>query len=160
VEGVAQKLLGQPRTVIELDMGSLVAGTALRGSFSERLMGIKDEVRRAGGNVVVFIDELHTLIGAGSTGEGPQDAPHELQAALARGESPCIGATPHDEYRKHIESDPALERRFTAVQVNEPGVPQTLAILQGLAPRYGEHHGVTYEAGALEAAAALSSRHI
>ena len=105
-------------------MASIVAGTQLRGSFSEKLNGIKDEVRRAGGRVVVFIDEIHTLVGAGSTGEGPQDAANELKAALARGEFPCIGATTHDEYRKFIQSDPALERRFTPVLVREPSVAE------------------------------------
>ncbi|HZH02177.1 MAG TPA: AAA family ATPase, partial [Myxococcaceae bacterium] len=123
VEGVAQRLLSlrgmlAQKVVVELDMASLVAGTQLRGSFSERLNGLKEEVRRAGGRVVVFIDELHTLIGAGSTGEGPQDAANELKSAMARGEFPCIGANTHDEFRKFIASDPALERRFTPVAVN------------------------------------------
>ena len=133
VEGVAQRLLaqGSPRVLVELDMASVLSGTQLRGSFSEKLRGIKDEVRRAEGRVVVFIDEIHTVMGAGSTGEGPQDAANELKAALARGEFPCIGATTHDEYRKHIERDPALERRFTPVLVREPSVPDTVRILAG-----------------------------
>ncbi len=166
-EGVAQRLLQQaraanqpPKIVVELDVGGLVAGTSLRGAFSERLNGLKDEVRRANGRVIVFVDELHMLIGAGSTGEGAQDAANELKAALARGEFPCIGATTHDEYRKFIQQDPALERRFTAVLVKEPTVPETILILQGLVPRYAEHHGVRYEPAAVEAAAALSARYV
>jgi ATP-dependent Clp protease ATP-binding subunit ClpC len=165
VEGIAQRLLasagaGRDRVIVELDMASVVAGTQLRGAFSEKLLGIKEEVRRAGGRVVVFIDEIHTIMGAGAAGEGPQDAANELKAALARGEFPCIGATTHDEYRQHIEKDPALERRFTPVLVREPSVPDTVAILKGLAPRYEKHHGVAYAPEALEAAAALSARHV
>ncbi len=162
VEGVAQQLLaqGSPRVLVELDMASVLSGTQLRGSFSEKLRGIQDEVRRAEGRVVVFIDEVHTLMGAGSTGEGPQDAANELKAGLARGEFPCIGATTHDEYRKHIERDPALERRFTPVLVREPSVPDTLRILQGILPRYEQHHGVRFAPDAVEAAAALTSRYV
>ena len=164
VEGVAQKLLAAPETrgrvVVEIDMASVVAGTQLRGAFSEKLLGIKEEVRRAGGRVVVFIDELHTLMGAGATGEGPQDAANELKAALARGEFPCIGATTQDEYQQHLQKDPALERRFTPVVVHEPTVPETVQILQGLAPRYERHHELRYEPAALEAAAALTARHV
>ena len=162
VEGVAQRLLAarQGRVLVELDMASVLAGTQLRGSFSEKLNGIKEEVRRAAGRVVVFIDEVHTVVGAGSTGEGPQDAANELKAALARGEFPCIGATTHEEYRRHIEKDPALERRFTPVLVREPSVPDSIHILQGLLPRYAQHHGVRYAPEAVEAAATLSSRYI
>ncbi|MGA8891270.1 MAG: ATP-dependent Clp protease ATP-binding subunit, partial [Anaeromyxobacteraceae bacterium] len=162
VEGVAQKLLaqGSPRVVVELDMASVLSGTQLRGSFSEKLRGIQDEVRRAEGRVVVFIDEVHTVMGAGSTGEGPQDAANELKAGLARGEFPCIGATTHDEYRKHIEKDPALERRFTPVLVREPSVPDTLRILEGILPRYEQHHAVRFAPDAVEAAAALTSRYV
>ena len=162
VEGVAQQLLaqGSPRVVVELDMASVLSGTQLRGSFSEKLRGIQDEVRRAEGRVVVFIDEVHTVMGAGSTGEGPQDAANELKAGLARGEFPCIGATTHDEYRKHIERDPALERRFTPVLVREPSVPDTLRILQGILPRYEQHHGVRFAPDAVEAAASLTSRYV
>jgi ATP-dependent Clp protease ATP-binding subunit ClpC len=167
VEGVAQQMLraSSPgtsgrRIVVELDVASIVAGTQLRGSFSEKLNGIKDEVRRAGGRVVVFIDEIHTLVGAGSTGEGPQDAANELKAALARGEFPCIGATTHDEYRKFIQSDPALERRFTAVTIAEPSVPQAVEMLHGVVPHYEAHHRVHYEEEALEAAAVLSTRYL
>jgi ATP-dependent Clp protease ATP-binding subunit ClpC len=164
VEGVAQRLLQTPgargRLLVELDMASVVAGTQLRGAFSEKLMGIKDEVRRAAGRVVVFIDEVHTVVGAGATGEGPQDAANELKAALARGEFPCIGATTHDEYQRHIQRDPALERRFTPVLVREPTVADTTRILQGLAPRYERHHAVRYQPEALEAAAALTARYL
>ncbi len=163
VEGIAQKLLEGPardRVVVEIDMASVVAGTQLRGSFSEKLLGIKEEVRRAGGRVVVFIDEVHTIMGAGSTGDGPQDAANELKAALARGDFPCIGATTHDEYRQHIEKDAALERRFTPVLVREPSVADTVTILRGLAPRYGKHHAVRYAEDAIEAAAALSARYV
>ncbi len=163
VEGVAQRLLarcGADRILVEIDMASVLAGTQLRGSFSEKMNGIKEEVRRAAGRVVVFIDEVHTIVGAGSTGEGPQDASNELKAALARGEFPCIGATTHDEFRKHIEKDAALERRFTPVLVREPSVGDTVRILQGLLPRYQQHHGVSYAHEALEAAASLSARYI
>jgi ATP-dependent Clp protease ATP-binding subunit ClpC len=164
VEGIAQRLLAghhaRDRVLIEIDMASVVAGTQLRGSFSEKLNGIKEEVRRAKGKVVVFIDEIHTLMGAGSTGEGPQDAANELKAALARGEFPCIGATTHDEYRQHIEKDPALERRFSPVLVREPSIADTVTILKGLAPHYAQHHAVRYAPEALEAAAALSARFI
>ncbi len=174
VEGIAQRLLARARgeaalasggplggrIVVELDMASVVAGTQLRGSFSEKLLGIKEEVRRASGRVVVFIDEIHTLMGAGSTGDGPQDAANELKAALARGDFPCIGATTHDEYRRHIEKDAALERRFTPVLVREPSVADTATILRGLAPRYEKHHGVRYLPEALEAAASLTARYV
>ncbi len=164
-EGIAQRLLhgggeGAERTLVEIDMASVLAGTQLRGSFSEKLLGLKDEVRRAGGKVVVFIDEIHTIMGAGSTGEGPQDAANELKAALARGEFPCIGATTHDEYRQHIQKDPALERRFSPVLVREPSVADTVTILSGLAPRYEKHHAVRYSTEALQAAASLSARYI
>jgi ATP-dependent Clp protease ATP-binding subunit ClpC len=164
VEGIAQRLLqgggGADRTLIEIDMASVLAGTQLRGSFSEKLLGLKEEVRRADGQVVVFIDEIHTIMGAGSTGEGPQDAANELKAALGRGEFPCIGATTHDEYRQHIQKDPALERRFSPVLVREPSVADTVTILSGLAPRYEKHHAVRFSAEALQAAASLSARYI
>ncbi|WP_242346746.1 AAA family ATPase [Anaeromyxobacter terrae] len=162
VEGIAQRLLAsaRDRVVVEIDMASVVAGTQLRGAFSEKLLGIQEEVRSAAGRVVVFIDEIHTLMGAGATGEGPQDAANELKAALGRGEFPCIGATTHDEYRQHIEKDPALERRFTPVLVREPSIPDTVTILRGLAPRYEKHHRVRFAEGALEAAASLSARYV
>src|SRR6266702_4448407 len=137
VDGIAQRLVeerGPERLLVELDMASIVAGTQLRGSFSEKLLGIKDEVRRANGRVVVFIDEIHTLMGAGSTGEGPQDAANEL--------------------------NPALERRFTPVLVREPSVADTVKILKGLVPRYEQHHKVRYRPEALESAAALTARYV
>jgi ATP-dependent Clp protease ATP-binding subunit ClpC len=165
VEGVAQRLQAlqgglAKRVVIELDMATLVAGTQLRGSFSEKLNGLKDEVRRAEGRVMVFIDEIHTLVGAGATGEGPQDAANELKSAMSRGEFPCIGATTHDEFRKFITSDPALERRFSPVVVNEPSVPETVQILKGIIGRYEEHHGLTYAPDSLQAAASLAARYV
>ncbi|HZZ83630.1 MAG TPA: ATP-dependent Clp protease ATP-binding subunit [Anaeromyxobacteraceae bacterium] len=163
VEGIAQRLLQDrpgEKLLVEIDMAGVLAGTQLRGSFSEKLNGIKDEVRRAGGRVVVFIDEIHTIMGAGATGEGPQDAANELKAALARGEFPCIGATTHDEYRQHIEKDPALERRFAPVLVREPTVADTASILRGLLPRYEQHHQIRYAPEAVESAASLSARYI
>jgi ATP-dependent Clp protease ATP-binding subunit ClpC len=165
VEGVAQRLLEargglDEKVVVELDVASLVAGTQLRGSFSEKLNALKDEVRRSGGRVVVFIDEIHTLVGAGATAEGPQDAANELKAAMARGEFPCIGATTHDEFRKIISSDAALERRFTPVTVNEPSVNETIGILDGVIGRYAAHHRVTYSPQALEACATLGARYV
>src|SRR5262249_844499 len=165
VEGVAQRLLSAPgelgkKVVVELSTADLLAGTSLRGSLSERLNGLKDEMRRAGGRVVVFLDEIHTLVGAGSTGEGAQDAANELKGALARGEFPCIGATTHDEFRRFIQADPALERRFTAVVVREPTVPETVEILSGLLARYEEHHHVRYARAAVEASASLAARYV
>jgi len=168
VEGVAQALvrfaergrLGQERIIVELDVAGLVSGTQLRGAFSEKLGAIKEEVRAAKGRIVVFIDELHTLMGAGSTGEGPQDAANELKSALARGDFPCIGATTHDEFRKHVQQDPALERRFTPVRIDEPSVEDSVAILKGIVERYEAHHGVRYDPRSLEAAAALSAKYI
>jgi ATP-dependent Clp protease ATP-binding subunit ClpC len=165
VEGVAQQLLNLrksigDRVVVELDVASLVAGTQLRGSFSEKLNALKDEVKRADGRVIVFIDEIHTLVGAGSTGDGPQDAANELKAAMSRGEFPCIGATTHDEFRKHITQDPALERRFTPVVVKEPSIPETVYILSGVIGRYEQHHGLKYSKDALSAAASLAAKYV
>ena len=161
VEGLAQRLLTiSDRMLVELDVAGLVAGTQLRGSFSERLLGIKEEVKKADGKIIVFIDELHMLIGAGSAGEGPQDAANELKAALARGEFPCVGATTHEEYRKYIQGDAALERRFVPVLVREPSPSETRAILRGAAPHYEAHHQVTFTAEALDAAASLSARYV
>jgi ATP-dependent Clp protease ATP-binding subunit ClpC len=166
-EGLAARLVdedrardGAPeRVIIQIDVGGILAGTHLRGSLAERLRGLQDEVRRAEGRVVVFIDEIHTLIGAGG-GDGAHDAANELKAALARGHFPCIGATTVKEYREHIESDPALERRFTPVHVEEPDEEATRTILAGVVPRYSEHHGVEYLPEALEAAVRMSRRYI
>src|SRR5438445_521268 len=160
VEGLALRILGSERLLLQLDVSGLVAGTQLRGSFSERLIGIKDEVRRAEGRFIVFIDELHMLIGAGAAGEGPQDAANELKAALARGEFPCVGATTHDEFRKHIQGDPALERRFVPVLVREPSPADAARILRGAAPQYEAHHQVCFLPDALEAAAQLTARYV
>lgn len=168
VEGLALKIASDSqdahaladRKVVELDVASLLAGTQLRGAFSEKLQHIRNEVRKADGEVIVFFDEMHTLMGAGSTGDGPQDAANELKASLARGEFPCIGATTYDEYRKFIEQDPALARRFQLIQVPEPSNEATLEILTGIAQEYADHHGVKYDSDALDAAVALSSRYI
>jgi ATP-dependent Clp protease ATP-binding subunit ClpC len=161
VEGLAQRLLSvSDRILVELDVAGLVAGTQLRGSFSERLLGVKEEVKRADGKIVVFIDELHMLIGAGAANEGPQDAANELKAALARGEFPCVGATTHEEFRKYVQSDAALERRFVPVLVREPSPAETSAILRGAVDRYEAHHQVRFTAEALDAAASLSARYV
>ncbi|MDN5361454.1 MAG: ATP-dependent Clp protease ATP-binding subunit ClpC [Moorella sp. (in: firmicutes)] len=165
VEGLAQKIVQnqvpevlRDKRVVALDMSGMVAGTKYRGEFEERFKKVMDEVRAAG-NVILFIDELHTLIGAGAA-EGAIDAANILKPALARGELQTIGATTIDEYRKHIEKDAALERRFQAVLVEEPSVENTIAILKGLRDRYEAHHRVKISDEALEAAARLSDRYI
>jgi ATP-dependent Clp protease ATP-binding subunit ClpB len=147
------------RRLMALDMGSLIAGAKYRGEFEERLKGVLDEVRQAEGDVVLFIDEMHTLIGAGK-GEGAMDASNLLKPALARGELHCIGATTLDEYRKHVEKDPALQRRFQPVFIGEPTVEDTISILRGLKEKYELHHGVRITDGALVSAATLSNRYI
>uniref|UniRef100_UPI00286AD7C6 Clp protease N-terminal domain-containing protein n=1 Tax=Sphingomonas sp. TaxID=28214 RepID=UPI00286AD7C6 len=129
------------RRLLSLDMGSLIAGAKYRGEFEERLKGVLDEVKQAAGEVILFIDEMHTLVGAGK-GEGAMDASNLLKPALARGELHCIGATTLDEYRKHVEKDAALERRFQPVFIGEPTVPDTISILRGLKEKYELHHGV------------------
>ena len=147
------------RRIVALDMGALVAGTKYRGEFEDRLKAVLREVEDAGGNVMLFIDELHTVVGAGRA-EGGSDAANLLKPALARGELRCIGATTLDEYRQYIEKDAALERRFQPVYVGEPSVEDAIAILRGLKPRYETHHGVKIKDSALVAAAQLSQRYI
>jgi len=147
------------RTLMALDMGSLIAGAKYRGEFEERLKGVLDEVKGADGQIVLFIDEMHTLIGAGKS-EGAMDAGNLLKPALARGELHCIGATTLDEYRKYVEKDPALQRRFQPVFVGEPTVEDTISILRGLKEKYELHHGVRITDGAIVAAATLSNRYI
>ncbi|OFU73988.1 ATP-dependent Clp protease ATP-binding subunit ClpC [Staphylococcus sp. HMSC10B09] len=164
-EGLAQAIVNNevPETlknkrVMSLDMGTVVAGTKYRGEFEERLKKVMDEIHHAG-NVILFIDELHTLVGAGGA-EGAIDASNILKPALARGELQCIGATTLDEYRKNIEKDAALERRFQPIQVDEPSVEDTVAILKGLRDRYEAHHRINISDEALEAAAKLSNRYV
>jgi ATP-dependent Clp protease ATP-binding subunit ClpB len=147
------------RALMALDMGSLIAGAKYRGEFEERLKGVLDEVKAAEGHIVLFIDEMHTLIGAGKS-EGAMDASNLLKPALARGELHCIGATTLDEYRKHVEKDPALQRRFQPVFVGEPTVEDTISILRGLKEKYELHHGVRITDSALVSAATLSHRYI
>ena len=147
------------KLIIELDTGSLLAGTQLRGSFAEKMQAIKGEVRRAQGRVIIFIDELHTLIGAGAS-DGPFDAANELKSALARGEFPCIGATTVREYKKYVEADPALERRFQAIMVEEPQEDDAVTIVSGIIPRYEGHHHVRYTAEAIRGAVRLTARYV
>jgi ATP-dependent Clp protease ATP-binding subunit ClpC len=165
VEGLAQRIADgsvpeilKDKRVVALDLGALVAGSKYRGEFEDRLKKVMDEIKRAG-NVVLFIDELHTIMGAGAV-EGAIDAANILKPALARGELQCIGATTLDEYRKHVEKDAALERRFQPVMVEEPSVEETVAILRGLRDRYEAHHRVVITDEAIEAAARLSDRYI
>ncbi len=147
------------RRLLALDMGALVAGSKFRGEFEERLKGVMDEVRKAAGQVILFLDELHTVVGAGAA-EGAMDASNMLKPALARGELQCIGATTSDEYRRNIEKDAALERRFQPIVVGEPSVADTVEILKGLRDRYEAHHTVTIDDSALVAAAELSARYV
>ncbi|MFC3572199.1 ATP-dependent Clp protease ATP-binding subunit [Streptomyces yaanensis] len=167
VEGLAQRIVGEEvpkalrnRRVVALDMAGLVAGAQYRGQFEERLKKVVDEVTRAEKGIVLFIDELHTVVGAGATGEGSMDAGNILKPALARGDLSVVGATTIDEYRKYIEKDAALERRFQPVMVPEPSVEETIEILRGLRDSYEAHHQVRYTDEALDAAAALSDRYI
>ena len=165
-EGLAQRIVRgdvpeglKDRTIFSLDMGALIAGAKYRGEFEERLKAVLNEVKKSEGKIILFIDELHTIVGAGKT-EGSMDAGNLLKPMLARGELHCIGATTLDEYRKYIEKDAALERRFQPVQVDEPTVEDTISILRGLKERYEVYHGVRIHDNALVAAATLSNRYI
>ncbi|MBM2845484.1 MAG: clpB [Bacteroidetes bacterium] len=165
-EGIAYRIVQgdvpetlKSKRIVALDMGSLVAGTSFRGQFEERLKALLKEVEESNGEIILFIDELHTLVGAGAA-QGSVDAANMLKPALAKGELRAIGATTIDEYRKHIEKDPALERRFQPVLVDEPSVEDTISILRGLKERYEVHHGVRITDGAIVAAAQLSHRYI
>ena len=165
-EGLAQRIVRgdvpeglKDKTIFSLDMGALIAGAKYRGEFEERLKAVLEEIRKSEGGIILFIDELHTIVGAGKT-EGSMDAGNLLKPMLARGELHCIGATTLDEYRKYIEKDAALERRFQPVQVDEPSVEDTISILRGLKERYEVYHGVRIHDNALVAAATLSHRYI
>ena len=167
VEGLAQRIVDgdvpeslRDKRIVSLDLGAMVAGAKYRGEFEERLKAVLEEIKDSGGQIITFIDELHTVVGAGATGEGAMDAGNMLKPLLARGELRLVGATTLDEYRQHIEKDAALERRFQQVFVGEPSVEDTIAILRGLKERYEAHHKVEIEDSALVAAAALSDRYI
>ncbi len=166
VEGLARRIVRgdvpeglKNKKIVSLDMGALVAGAKFRGEFEERLKAVLKEVQSAEGNIILFIDELHTVVGAGKA-EGSMDAGNLLKPMLARGELHCIGATTLDEYRKNIEKDKALERRFQTVLVDQPSVEDTISILRGLRERYELHHGVRIKDSAMVAAAVLSNRYI
>lgn len=167
VEGIAQRIVSQdvPETlkdkiIFQLDIGSIVAGTKFRGEFEDRLKAVIDEIKNSNGQIIMFIDEIHTIVGAGATGEGGMDASNMLKPALSRGELRTIGATTIDEYRKYIEKDAALQRRFQPVLVKEPSVEDSISILRGLKERYEVHHGVKIRDSAIVAAVKLSSRYI
>jgi len=167
VEGLAQRIVAgdvpeslRGKRLMALDLGAMIAGAKYRGEFEERLKAVLNEIKDSGGQVITFIDELHTVVGAGATGDSAMDAGNMLKPMLARGELRMVGATTLDEYRGHIERDPALERRFQQVMVNEPSVEDTIGILRGLKSRYEAHHKVQINDGALVAAATLSDRYI
>src|SRR5262249_14640079 len=166
VEGLAQRIISgdvpeslKRKRIVALDLGAMVAGTKYRGEFEDRLKAVLKEIEEAGGDIILFIDELHTLVGAGGA-EGSMDASNMLKPALARGDLRCIGATTLSEYQKYIEKDKALERRFQKTYVGEPTVEDTISILRGLKERYEIHHGVKIKDAAIIAAAVLSNRYI
>jgi ATP-dependent Clp protease ATP-binding subunit ClpB len=166
VEGIAQRMIDgdvpdslKNSRLIGLDLGALVAGASMRGEFEERLKAVLEEVTGSNGEIILFIDEMHTVVGAGAA-QGSMDASNLLKPALARGQLRCIGATTMNEYRKYIEKDKALERRFQQIVVDQPSPEDTVSILRGLKPRYELHHGVRIRDEALLAAAKLSSRYI
>ncbi|HXG36607.1 MAG TPA: Clp protease N-terminal domain-containing protein, partial [Dehalococcoidia bacterium] len=166
VEGLAQRIVAgdvpenlKDKRLLALDIGAMVAGSKFRGEFEERLKAVMDEIKRASGEVIIFIDEIHQVVGAGGA-EGAIDASTMLKPALARGELHCIGATTLDDYRQHIEKDPALERRFAPVFIDEPSLEDTIEILRGVKPRYEAHHKVQITDEALVAAARLSDRYL
>ncbi|MEC7209086.1 MAG: AAA family ATPase, partial [Pseudomonadota bacterium] len=165
-EGLAQRIINKDvpealadKTLLSLDMGALVAGAKYRGEFEERLKAVLDEIDAAEGEIIVFIDEMHQLVGAGKT-DGAMDASNLLKPALARGKLHCIGATTLDEYRKYVEADAALTRRFQPVFVGEPSVEDTIFILRGLKEKYEIHHGISIADNAVIAASKLSARYI
>src|SRR5580700_2149594 len=167
VEGLAQRIVSgdapaslRGKRILALSLGPLVAGTKYRGEFEGRVKRILDEVKRSARDIILFIDELHTLVGAGAAEGAPLDLSTMIKPELARGDLQCIGATTFDEYRKYIESDAALERRFQPVMVEEPSIEETIAILRGLRERYARHHHVTIDEEAIETAAQLSARFI
>jgi ATP-dependent Clp protease ATP-binding subunit ClpC len=166
VEGLAQKINHNDvpenllnKRVLSLDLGAMIAGSRFRGEFEERLKAVMEEIERAQGEIILFIDELHTVVGAGSA-QGAMDASNMLKPALSRGELQCVGATTLDEYRQYIEKDSALERRFAPVFVDEPSIDETIEMLRGLRGRYEQHHNVTYADEALIAAVKLSERYV
>jgi ATP-dependent Clp protease ATP-binding subunit ClpC len=166
VEGLAQKIINDDvpeilmnKRVLSLDLGAMIAGSRFRGEFEERLKSALDEIKRAEGEIILFIDELHTVVGAGAA-QGAMDASNMMKPALARGELQCVGATTLDEYKKYIEKDAALERRFAPVFVDEPTVEETIQMLKGVKDRYEDHHQISYSSAALEAAARLSHRYV
>lgn len=167
VEGLAQRIVAgdvpssiQNKDIISLDLGAMMAGAKYRGEFEDRLKAVLREVKDSAGQIILFIDELHTIVGAGTSGDSSLDAGNMLKPALARGELHAIGATTLDEYRKYVEKDAALERRFQPVTIGEPSVEDTIAILRGLKEKYEIHHGVRIQDGAIVSAAELSNRYI
>ena len=166
VEGLANRIISgdvpesiQGKRLLALDMGALIAGAKYRGEFEERLKAVLKEIEAANGQIILFIDEIHTLVGAGKA-DGAMDAANLLKPALARGELHCVGATTLDEYRKHLEKDAALARRFLTVFVSEPTVEDTVSILRGLKDKYEVHHGIRISDSAIVSAAQLSNRYI